>query len=50
MMMGPASDVDVCLVLATVPWDRLALAHKRLAYATEVDLYVQVFQELPIYV
>ena len=47
---GPASDVDVCLVLATMRRDRLALARKRLAYAMEVDLDVQVFQELPVYV
>jgi hypothetical protein len=45
-----ASDVDVCLVLT--PERRLAahLSAKRLEYLQEVDLDIQVFQQLPLYI
>lgn len=44
------SDVDVCLVLAQAERERLDPARTRLRYAMQVDLDVQVFQQLPIYV
>ena len=46
----PHSDVDVCLVSTPEIRDRLVLGRMRLAYAGEVDLDVQVFQQLPLYV
>jgi predicted nucleotidyltransferase len=44
------SDVDICLILTPDKRDSLQLSRKRLAYLTEVDLDVQIFQELPLYV
>lgn len=44
------SDVDVCLVLTPAPRDAGALGRTVLAYASAVDLDVQVFERLPLYV
>jgi hypothetical protein len=44
------SDVDVALVLDTAPRTREQLAEKRLEYLGDVDLDVQVFQSLPLYI
>ncbi len=44
------SDVDVCLVLEDGAGSGRQRADKRLDYLTEVDLDVQVFQDLPLYV
>ena len=44
------SDLDVCLVLSGPRRPRRDLATKRLAYLGEVDLDVQVFQDLPLYI
>lgn len=44
------SDVDVCLVLTQRARERSDVARARLTYAMQVDLDVQVFQQLPIYV
>jgi predicted nucleotidyltransferase len=46
----PESDVDVCLVLSPAARSRAELTEKRLAYLGDVDLDVQVFQGLPLYV
>jgi predicted nucleotidyltransferase len=46
----PESDVDVCLVLSPAARSRTELTEKRLAYLGDVDLDVQVFQGLPLYV
>jgi predicted nucleotidyltransferase len=46
---SPASDVDVCLVLAGDP-DRAAQTAKRLAYLGETDADVAVFQSLPLHI
>jgi hypothetical protein len=47
---GPGSDVDVCLVLTARPRSRMQLAEKRLQYLGDVDLDVQIFQSLPLYI
>lgn len=47
---GARSDVDVALVLDSTRRTRAQLAEKRLTYLGDVDLDVQVFQELPLYV
>jgi predicted nucleotidyltransferase len=44
------SDVDVCLVLTAGPRDAATVGHILLSYASAVDLDVQVFQRLPLYV
>lgn len=44
------SDVDVCLVLTAAPRSGAQLAEKRMAYLGDVDLDVQVFQGLPLYI
>lgn len=55
----PRSDIDVCLVL--VPpgcrerrqinsYERAFLSHKRLAYLTDFDLDLHIFQQLPLYI
>jgi hypothetical protein len=46
----PASDVDVCLVLRPRSYDSLSLSRTKLAYCKEVDLDVQVYQQLPLYI
>jgi predicted nucleotidyltransferase len=43
------SDIDVCLLLQDRRADRAEMARKRLDYA-DLDLDVQVFQLLPLYV
>ena len=47
---GTGSDVDVCLVLTAEPRSRMQLAEKRMVYLGDVDLDVQVFQSLPLYI
>lgn len=47
---GPTSDVDVCVVLNTATFDAVTLSQKKLDYASAVDLDVQIFQQLPLYV
>jgi predicted nucleotidyltransferase len=44
------SDVDVCLVLAPARRDAGVIGHILLTYASTVDLDVQVFERLPLYV
>jgi hypothetical protein len=44
------SDIDVCLVLTAARRSRPQLTEKRLAYLGDVDLDVQVFQSLPLYI
>ncbi|HVO24362.1 MAG TPA: nucleotidyltransferase domain-containing protein [Candidatus Margulisiibacteriota bacterium] len=44
------SDVDVCLVLARQRRTSAQMSAKRLEYLQEVDLDVQVFQQLPLYI
>jgi len=47
---GPASDVDVCVVLeASVPTG-IEASHKRLDYLGGRDLDVKIFQQLPLYI
>ena len=47
---GPASDVDVCLVLEARAYSRREMAEKRLSYLGDVDLDVQVLQALPLHI
>ena len=44
------SDVDVCLILMPEQRTAARLSAKRLEYLQEVDLDVQVFQQLPLYI
>ena len=44
------SDSDLCLVLAPVRRTAAQMSAKRLEYLQEVDLDVQVFQQLPLYI
>ena len=44
------SDVDVCLVLASGRPGGASASRKQLAYASQVDLDVHVFQRLPLYI
>lgn len=46
------SDLDVCLVLMPrrTPYESILMACKRLEYLTHVDLDVQIFQALPLYI
>ena len=44
------SDVDVCLVLTPERRTAAQMSAKRLQYLQEVDLDVQVFQQLPLYI
>ena len=44
------SDLDVCLVLRGSRRSRHDLAAKRVTYLGDVDLDVQVFQALPLYI
>ena len=46
----PASDHDVCLVLAAPPRSDLDASEKRLQYLALGDLDVVVFQQLPLYI
>ena len=46
----PASDHDVCLVLAAPPRTGADATEKRLQYLAMVDLDVVVFQQLPLYI
>jgi len=43
------SDIDICLVFRLNEADRQALSQRRLGYA-DLDLDIQVFQLLPIYI
>jgi predicted nucleotidyltransferase len=45
---GPASDVDICLVLQ--PGTSEEMSQKRLEYLALFDLDIHVFQQLPLYV
>ena len=45
-----ASDIDVCLVLTPARRATAQMSAKRLEYLQEVDLDVQVFQQLPLYI
>lgn len=45
---GPASDVDICLVLRPEALRELGMSDKRLEYLAQFDLDVQVFQQLPL--
>ena len=47
---GPMSDVDVCVVLTGAAHAPAQLFEKRMAYLGDVDLDVQVFQSLPLYI
>lgn len=44
------SDTDVCLILTPSHRTKEAFTAKRLAYLGQVDLDVQVFQDLPLYI
>jgi len=44
------SDVDLCLVLAPARCTAAQMSAKRLEYLQDVDLDVQVFQQLPLYI
>lgn len=44
------SDVDVCLVLTQGVRSSAQMGEKRVAYLGDVDLDVQVFQSLPLYI
>jgi len=44
------SDVDVCLVLTPERRTAAQMSAKRLQYLQEVDLDIQVFQQLPLYI
>jgi len=46
----PASDHDVCLVLAAPPRSDLDAGEKRLQYLALGDLDVVVFQQLPLHI
>ena len=46
----PASDHDVCLVLAAPPRSDLDASEKRLQYLALGDLDVVVFQQLPLHI
>jgi len=45
---GPASDLDICLVLR--PDGPTDLTEKRLEYLAQHDLDIQVFQQLPLFI
>jgi uncharacterized protein len=49
---SPGSDVDVCLILMPqrTPYESPSLSRKRLEYLAQVDLDVQIFQALPLYI
>jgi len=44
------SDVDICLLLMPERRTAAQMSAKRLEYVSEVDLDVQVFQQLPLYI
>lgn len=44
------SDIDLCLVLVPTRRTAAQMSAKRLEYLQEVDLDVQVFQQLPLYI
>lgn len=46
----PASDIDVCLVLAGRNHDPLFLSRKRLDYLAVGGLDIHLYQQLPIYI
>lgn len=50
---GPASDLDICLVLQPNDFSSLQLSHKRLEYLklfSVTGLDIQVYQQLPLYI
>ena|SRR3990172_13432783 len=47
---SPTSDIDLCLVLVPGRRTPTQMSVKRLEYLQEVDLDVQVFQQLPLYI
>ena len=49
---SPGSDIDVCLILMPqrTPDKSPSLSHKRLEYLAQVDLDMQIFQALPLYI
>lgn len=47
---GPASDLDICLVLQPSDWGDLELSQKKLEYLKSFNLDVQVYQQLPLYI
>jgi predicted nucleotidyltransferase len=47
---SPASDHDVCLVLAAPPGLSLSASEKRLDYLAVGELDVVIFQQLPLYI
>ena len=47
---GPASDVDICVVLQPRGYTELELSRKKLEYLKELDFDIQIFQQLPLYI
>ena len=50
---GPASDLDICLVLQPKAHGDLELSRKRLEYLKDIsipDLDIQIYQQLPLYI
>lgn len=47
---GPASDLDICLVLQPGDWGDLELSQKKLEYLKSFNLDAQVYQQLPLYI
>ncbi len=47
---GPASDLDICLVLQPCSPEKHSLSQKRLDYLKEFDLDIQIYQQLPLYI
>jgi len=47
---GPASDVDVCVVLEARGPSGIEASRKRLDYLDGRDLDVKIFQQLPLYI
>ena len=50
---GPASDVDICLVMQPKDYSKLELSRKRLEYLkhfANAKLDIQIYQQLPLYI
>jgi len=50
---GPASDLDICLVLHAKDYSNLKLSQKRLEYfkvCSTADLDIHIYQQLPLYI
>lgn len=47
---SPVSDIDVCVILRMSKYTPKFLSEKKLHYLKQVDLDIQIYQQVPLYI